>query len=169
MSSSYNDFDREDEVRQEIERLYDEIYDLKRSMNGRSTTSRRARLYDYEDSYRDSRANKEMMSLVSKRLDNISDKLDTIDSKKDPLEKKIDDIEDRLRSIQSSLDYQVPFKNHMEKVSDDLNKNLDARFGNKTFSELWGKLSAMSAIVMANLVGTVMLLVLICYFIFNLG
>ena len=151
------------ELRDEIDRLYDELYQIRRS-----NADMRYRRDEAVDLYRGrSKDHSDELEAINNKLDELAKRLDKFEKRDEDIVLKISAAEERLHALQNSLDYQTPFKNQMEKVNDEISKCMTTKFGSRTLPELWNKVSGLSAIIMANLVGTVMLIALICFYLVN--
>ncbi len=178
-----DDYDDDRQVRDEIERLKREIYALKDSLDRKGQENADLRMMIKQAD----RSNQELLSAITKTLSEMSQRMDGMDEEigsnikkmqstlKDdlddmnlPIEAKCDSIEERLKTLQNNLDYADPMKEQLEAATEGMRETLAERFGSKTIGDVLQKLATINTFLIADSIGIVVLLALMCFFIISL-
>ena len=85
-----------------------------------------------------------------------------------PIEAKCEAIEERLKNLQNNLDYADPMKEQMEAATEGMKEALSEKFGSKTIGDVLQKLATVNTFLIADSIGIVVLLALMCFFIISL-
>ena len=93
---------------------------------------------------------------------------DDLDELNMPMEAKCESIDERLKTLQENLDYSDPMKETMEAAAESMRETLTERFGSKTIGDVLQKLASISTFMIADSIGIVVLLGLMCFFIISL-
>jgi len=178
----YDDYD-DRELRDEIDRLKDELYTIKRTLEDRrgessdilqlikASETTNTNLFENLTTSIDSLNVKidEIQESVEESLKKVKSGIrDEIDEATAPMETKCSEIDSRIKKLQDNLDYSEPMKEQMETMKNDLSETLASKFGSKTIGDVLQKLANINTFVLADVIGTVMLLALMCYFIISL-
>ncbi|MBR5636002.1 MAG: hypothetical protein IKW81_03615 [Pseudobutyrivibrio sp.] len=166
----------DEEIWDEIDRLRSEISGLKRALE-----ERKAENSDLRRSMKASEAaNYELLTNISNSLEAIGVKIDDSFKKYQeaaredfeemnlPIESKCTSIEEKLKTLQSNLDYNEPLKEQIDSMTDSVRETLAERFGSKTIGDVLKKEASISTFIIANTIGIVVLLALMCFFIISL-
>ncbi|SHI45589.1 hypothetical protein [Pseudobutyrivibrio xylanivorans] len=168
----------ERQIREEIDRLRREVYNLKDALE-----NRRAENQDLKMAIKQAEKNNaELLTAItatlndmSTRMDNLNglDKLkssirDEFEEANMPMEAKCQAIEERLKTLQDNLDYTEPMKEQMGIAAEGMRETLAEKFGTKTIGDVLQKLASISTFLIADSIGIVVLLALMCFFIISL-
>ncbi len=173
----------DDDIRNEIDRLRGEISNLKRSLEDRKAENNELR----KSMKASDQANYELLTNISKSLEALGVKIDGLDSgiaekfkkyqesaRDDfeelnlPIESKCASIEEKIKALQSNLDYNEPLKEQIDGMTEAVKETLAERFGSKTIGDVLKKEASISTFIIANTIGIVVLLALMCFFIISL-
>ena len=178
-----DDYSDDRQIRDEGDRLRREINQLKDALE-----SRRAENADLKATIRQAEKNNvELLNAIIESLNNIGTKVDGMDgdmgssikkslsSLKDDLDEinlpvaaKCEAIESRLKTLQENLDYGEPMKEKMEAATEGMKEALAEKFGSKTIGDVLQKLASINTFLIADSIGIVVLLALMCFFIISL-
>jgi chromosome segregation ATPase len=162
-------------IREEIDRLKREVYNLKDVLEARKSENGELKMAIKQLE----KTNVDLLSALNARLDTLDEgvsgsikkvqnSLNDLDELNMPVEAKCEAIEERLKSLQESLDYADPLKNQMEQVTEGMKDVLAEKFGSKTIGDVLQKLATVNTFLIANSIGIVVLLALMCFFIISL-
>lgn len=181
---SYDDYTT-DEIQSEVDRLRYELNTLKRTIDERRADSQeiKSAIVHSEAVYSQQLAEigKLLEDLgnilngvqvgIDTKLKNIPSKVsEEIEDAMIPVANKCEIIDERIKAMSSSVDNITgPIDEKMEDMNRTLTDTLASKFGSKNIGDVLKKLSSVSIFVTANMIGTITLLVLMCYFIISLS
>ena len=166
------------QIRDEIDRLRKEVYNLKDALE-----NRRAENADLKAAIRQAEKNNvELLTAITATLNDMSARMDGLNgvdklkaSLRDeleeiniPVEAKCQAIEERLKTLQENLDYTEPMKEQVGLAAESMKETLAEKFGTKTIGDVLQKLASISTFLIADSIRIVVLLASMCFFIISL-
>ena len=168
------------QIREEIDRLRREVNKLKDALD-----DRRAENADLKSAIKQAEKNSvQLLNVINTTLTDMAARLESLEGSdakdlkkvlRDDLEElnmpvaaKCEAIEERLKTMQENLDYATPIKDQMEIVSESMKETLGEKFGSKTIGDVLQKLASVNTFLIADSIGIVVLLGLMCFFIISL-
>jgi chromosome segregation ATPase len=163
------------QIRDEIDRLRKEIYNLKDALEARKAENGELKMAIRQLE----KTNVDLIGALSGKLDTLDEgvgenikklqkSFGELEELNLPVEAKCDAIEERLKSLQESLDYSDPMKEQMEQAAEGMKDVLAEKFGSKTIGDVLQKLATVNTFLIADSIGIVVLLALMCFFIISL-